>query len=75
VSWAAIEHMAGPQGTLLLGSPDEVAERLIQQHELLGNTRYIGQIDVGGQPLPQVARGIELLATNVAPVVRKAVVV
>jgi len=42
-------------------------------HELLGNTRYIGQIDVGGQSFAKAAKGIELLATKVAPAVRKAV--
>lgn len=70
---AAIEQMAGPHGTLLLGSPEEETERLLQQHELLGTTRYIGQIDIGGQPFAKVAKSIELLATNVAPVLRKAV--
>jgi alkanesulfonate monooxygenase SsuD/methylene tetrahydromethanopterin reductase-like flavin-dependent oxidoreductase (luciferase family) len=69
---AAIEQMASPQGTLLVGSPEEVVERLLHQHELLGNVRYVGQIDVGGQSFANVARGIELLATRVAPAVRKA---
>jgi hypothetical protein len=40
---------------------------------VLGHTRYLGQIDVGGQPFAKVAKGIELLATKVAPAVRKAV--
>jgi alkanesulfonate monooxygenase SsuD/methylene tetrahydromethanopterin reductase-like flavin-dependent oxidoreductase (luciferase family) len=69
---AANEQMASPQGTLVVGSPAEVTERLLQQHELLGNVRYVGQIDVGGQSFAQAAKGIELLAAKVAPVVRKA---
>jgi len=62
--------------------------RARQAHELLeaGHTRgkivlrvvaesepAVGQIDVGGQPFAKVAKGIELLATKVAPAVRKAV--
>jgi hypothetical protein len=35
--------------------------------------RYAGQIDVGGQPLTTVAKGIELLATKVDPMVRRAI--
>ena len=42
------------------------------QHDMLGNVRYVGPIDVGGQSFAQVAKGIELLATKVAPAVRKA---
>jgi hypothetical protein len=34
--------------------------------------RFVGQIDVGGQPFGQVSRSIELFATKVAPAVRKA---
>jgi alkanesulfonate monooxygenase SsuD/methylene tetrahydromethanopterin reductase-like flavin-dependent oxidoreductase (luciferase family) len=70
---AAVEQMAGPRGALLLGSPEEVIEKILAQYEVLGHTRYLGQIDVGGQPFAKVAKGIELLATKVAPAVRKAV--
>jgi hypothetical protein len=31
----------------------------------------MGQFDMGGQPLSKVAKAIELLATEVAPVVRR----
>ncbi len=71
--YAAFEQMAGPQGVLLLGSAEEVIEKILAQYEVLGNMRYLGQIDVGGQPFAKVAKGIELLATRVARAVRKAV--
>lgn len=41
-------------------------------HKLVGNMRFVGQIDVGGQPFAQVAKSIELFAGKVAPPVRKA---
>ena len=56
---------------VLLGSPAEVIENILELHELLGNTRYIGQIDVGGQSFAKAVKGIELLATKVAPAVRR----
>lgn len=71
-SRAAAEQMASRDGTLMLGDPDELVERILYMHELLGNVRFVGQIDVGGQPFVQVARAIELFASKVAPAVRKA---
>jgi hypothetical protein len=49
-----------------------VTDKILALNEALGATRYLGQIDIGGQPFAQVARGIELFATKVAPAVRKA---
>ena len=43
------------------------------QHELFGHQRIIGQVDIGGLPFDAVAETIELLATEVAPVVRRLV--
>ena len=41
------------------------------RREVLGADRFVGQIDLGGLPSPMVRRSIELLATEVAPVVRR----
>jgi alkanesulfonate monooxygenase SsuD/methylene tetrahydromethanopterin reductase-like flavin-dependent oxidoreductase (luciferase family) len=70
---ATFAQMLSPQGALVGGSVQEVVDKILAQHEAIGNTRYLGQIDIGGQPFTDVARGIERLATQVAPVVRKAV--
>lgn len=64
-------QMLSPQGGLVGGSPQEVIDKLLTLHEVLGITRYLGQIDIGGQPFTQVVKGLELFATKVAPVVRK----
>jgi hypothetical protein len=69
---AAYDQMLSPQGALVGGSPQEVVDKILGQHEALGAHRYFGQIDIGGQPFAEVARGIELFATKVAPIVRKA---
>jgi alkanesulfonate monooxygenase SsuD/methylene tetrahydromethanopterin reductase-like flavin-dependent oxidoreductase (luciferase family) len=57
-------------GMVFVGSPDEVADRILHLHGLLGHTRQILQMDVGGMPHNDVLRGIELLGTKVLPQVR-----
>ncbi|WP_164854822.1 hypothetical protein [Devosia sp. 1566] len=38
--------------------------------EVTGASRYVGQIEIGGQPFGMVTKGIELLATKVAEPLR-----
>jgi alkanesulfonate monooxygenase SsuD/methylene tetrahydromethanopterin reductase-like flavin-dependent oxidoreductase (luciferase family) len=64
-------QVAGPTGALMVGSPQEVIDKILLEHELLGVDRYFGQVDLGGLPPHLVTRSIELFATEVAPVVRK----
>lgn len=59
--------MVAPGDPLVVGSVDEVVDKLASLHDAIGLTRFVGQIDIGGQPLRSVANGIELLATRVAP--------
>ena len=40
-------------------------------YKATGAVRYVGQIDIGGQPFDDVTRGVELFATRVAPAVRR----
>ncbi|MFJ9010159.1 hypothetical protein [Streptomyces canus] len=51
------------------GSPDEITDR-IHLHGLLGHTRQILQMDVGGMPQRDFLHGIELLGTKVLPQLR-----
>ena len=60
-----------PRGHLLVGSPEEVAEKILFEHELFGNRRFMAQISVGTMPHDRVMRAIELFGTEVAPTVRK----
>ncbi|MCM3410179.1 LLM class flavin-dependent oxidoreductase [Metabacillus litoralis] len=57
---------------LAVGSAEELAEKILYQHELFGHSRFMGQFDMGGQPLTRVEKAIDLLASKVAPMVRKA---
>lgn len=65
------EQMASPETGLFVGSPQQIIEKILQQHELFGHQRFIAQMDIGGIPYARVAEGIEMLATEVAPVVRR----
>jgi alkanesulfonate monooxygenase SsuD/methylene tetrahydromethanopterin reductase-like flavin-dependent oxidoreductase (luciferase family) len=61
-----------PGGMVFAGGPDEIADRILHLRELLGHSRQILQMDVGGMPHATFLRGIELLATKVLPQIRKA---
>ncbi len=67
----AFEAWAGPRGALFAGSPQEVIDKILWEHELLGHDRFLAQIGLGGLPFADTARSIELLATEVLPVVRR----
>jgi probable LLM family oxidoreductase len=61
-----------PRGALLVGSPGEVVEKILYEHELFGNERFMAQISVGTLPHDKVMGAIELFGTEVAPAVRNA---
>ena len=59
------------RGMVFAGGPDEVADRILHLHKLLGHSRQILQMDVGGMPHATFLKSIELLGTKVLPRVRK----
>jgi alkanesulfonate monooxygenase SsuD/methylene tetrahydromethanopterin reductase-like flavin-dependent oxidoreductase (luciferase family) len=65
------EAMRTKRGALLVGSPQEVAEKILYEQELFGLTRFLLHVSVGTMPHSKVMRAIELLGTKVAPEVRK----
>jgi probable LLM family oxidoreductase len=67
------DMMRGPRGSLLVGSPQQVIDKILYEHELFGNTRFLLHISVGTMPHAKVMRAIELLGTVVAPAVKKAI--
>lgn len=66
------DQLRGPHGSLLVGSPAEIVEKILYEHALFGNTRFLAQMDVGRQPHDRVMHAIELFGTRVAPEVRAA---
>ncbi|UKS24056.1 LLM class flavin-dependent oxidoreductase [Paenibacillus sp. HWE-109] len=63
--------VTAPQEGLAVGTPEQIAEKILFQHELIGHNRFILQVDIGELPFENVATTIQLLATEVAPIVRR----
>lgn len=68
---ADYEQIAASETALFVGSPQQIVEKILRQHELFGHQRFMAQMDIGGLPFNKVAENIKLLATEVAPIVRK----
>jgi probable LLM family oxidoreductase len=66
------EFMRSPTGSLLVGSPQQVIDKILYEHELFHNTRFMVQFSVGTLPHHQMMHAIELFGNVVAPAVRKA---
>ncbi len=67
------EGLRSARGALAVGSPEQVAEKILLEHELFGNSRYIGQMSLGAVAHADVLRSMELFGTRVAPLVREEV--
>ncbi len=65
------ERFVRPEEGLAVGSPEQIIDKIMYQYEMFGHNRFVAQIDIGGQPFARVAAAIELLATEVAPAVRR----
>ena len=65
-------NTARPEGAYFMGEPNEVIDKILQQHEWFGHTRFVGQMDVGAPDHKMIMKSIELFGTKVAPEVRKA---
>jgi probable LLM family oxidoreductase len=61
------------RGANFVGSPQDVVDKILFQHEVFGHQRFLLQFSVGTLPHDQVMRCIELLGTEVAPAVREEV--
>ncbi|MGH2805808.1 MAG: LLM class flavin-dependent oxidoreductase [Actinomycetota bacterium] len=58
------------RGSNFVGSPQQVIEKILFQHEIFGHDRFLIQFSVGTLPHDKIMRSIELFGTEVAPVVR-----
>jgi probable LLM family oxidoreductase len=61
------------RGANFVGSPQEIVEKVLFQHELFRHDRFLLQFTVGSMPHSKIMRSIELLGTEVAPAIREAV--
>lgn len=59
------------KGANFIGSPQEIIDKILYQHEIFGHDRFLMQMSVGSLPHKKMMKSIELFATEVAPAVRK----
>jgi probable LLM family oxidoreductase len=69
MSRGQFDMMCSPEGSLVVGDPKAVAEKIIRTRDVLGVSRFMLHISVGTLPHDQVLRSIELLGTEVAEIV------
>jgi alkanesulfonate monooxygenase SsuD/methylene tetrahydromethanopterin reductase-like flavin-dependent oxidoreductase (luciferase family) len=62
--------LRSPRGALAVGSAEEVAEKILFEHELFGHQRYLAHMSLGAVAHADVLRSIERFGTEVAPLVR-----
>lgn len=72
MSRAQFDAGCEPDGHLLVGAPEQVAEKIVAHHELFGHDRFLGHISVGVLGHERALHATELFATEVAPRVRAA---
>jgi probable LLM family oxidoreductase len=69
---AAFDASRSLRGADFVGSPQEVVDKILFQHEIFHHERFLLQMIGGGMPHEKIMRSIELLGTKVAPEVRRA---
>jgi alkanesulfonate monooxygenase SsuD/methylene tetrahydromethanopterin reductase-like flavin-dependent oxidoreductase (luciferase family) len=71
ITRAQFDAGAELRGHNFVGSPRQVTEKILFQHEIFGHDRFLVQFSVGTMPHASIMRSIELFGTEVAPVVRR----
>jgi alkanesulfonate monooxygenase SsuD/methylene tetrahydromethanopterin reductase-like flavin-dependent oxidoreductase (luciferase family) len=72
VDRAAFEAGTAPGQALMIGSSEELIDKIMLAHDVLGIDRFFGQVDWGGLPRDLVEESISRLATEIAPAIRTA---
>jgi alkanesulfonate monooxygenase SsuD/methylene tetrahydromethanopterin reductase-like flavin-dependent oxidoreductase (luciferase family) len=68
VTRAGFDAQRGPDGALLIGSADEVAEKVMRHSDALGGlSRVTFQMNAASLPHAKLMRAIEAIGTHVAP--------
>ncbi len=65
------DFMRSPEGSLMVGSVEQVIEKMIYEYELFGFTRFFAQASLGFVPHEMTIKSIELFAKQVVPEVKK----
>lgn len=66
------DALCQPRGSLLVGSPQQVIDKILSQHSYFKHDRFLLQTALGNLPHKYTMKSIELFGTKVAPEIRKA---
>jgi len=70
VTRSHFDAQTGPRGALVIGSPEEVAEKILRHSDALGGiSRFTFQMDNAGLSHQQLLHAIELIGKRVSPIV------
>ncbi|AMD81016.1 luciferase [Mycoplasmopsis canis PG 14] len=64
-------EMIGPNGSMFVGDPETVAQKIIRVMDTLGIDRFLIHLPVGSIPHEDVLNAIKLFGEKVAPIVRE----
>lgn len=56
---------------LMVGSTQQIIEKLLYQHELYGMQRFMAQLDFGGVPFNKIMKNIEIIGEEILPAIKK----
>ncbi|MEK5232345.1 LLM class flavin-dependent oxidoreductase [Lysinibacillus sp. FSL K6-0232] len=56
---------------LMVGSKEQIIEKLLYQYELFGMQRFMAQIDFGGVPFDKMMKNIEIIGNDIIPAIKK----
>ncbi len=73
ITKAEFAASAEPRGANFAGSPAQVVDKILANHEIFGFDRFVLQMAIGVMDHGKLMKAIELYGTRVAPEVRKAV--
>jgi len=67
----AFKQAEDKRSIINVGSPQQIIEKILYQHEQFGNQRFTGQLDFGGVPFDKQMKNIELIGNEILPAIRK----
>lgn len=67
----AFAHGQDYRSVINVGDPESIIEKILYQHELFGNQRYIAQLDFGGVPMESIKRNIDIIGEKILPAIKK----
>lgn len=62
---------ADKRDVMNVGSPQQIIEKILYQHELFGHQRYIAQMDFGGVSFDKLKKNIDIIGTEILPAIKK----